>query len=127
MKDKPPTAGSELNHVFLRTTLPVISDRVGQSFANVLTDVSAIGATGASGALQIGTNQFTSLDASWTPRGKLVYQPSLRRHNNMDSNAPIKRVRVEAWYSDNQGRSRQVLLDRGGGFSVKLAFYERKA
>ena len=112
--------GDELDHIVLKTTLPVVSDVAGQRFQRVLTDVSPIETVSMTSQLQ---NLGNVQAVSWNPRQQLIYAPHVRRFVNMKSGASINSIGVEAFYTDYQGETHPVKLKKGMKFSVKLGFY----
>lgn len=117
--------GPIVNHVYLRTTMPVKSDAIGQVFENILTDVSVSTPFNASYSLSEDA-EIVGRGRSAAPPQRLIYQPSQRRYTNMSSNAPIMRIHVEAWITRMDGSTEVVKLGQGECFSVKLGFYKRK-
>ena len=118
-------AGDNLNHVVLRTNLPVVSDRIGQVFTKTLADFSAIKSFGSNVSLD-GNNDESGRGFGFSPRQQMVYVPAEKRFVDMSSNAPIDQIEINAYYTDHQNRSRPILLPKGCGFSIKLGFYSKR-
>ena len=117
--------GDRLNHIILKTNLPVVSDRIGQVFTKTLADFSVLEAF----------NSSVSLDAqsinsgqgySYSPRQQMSYVPSTKRFVNLASDAPIDQIEITAHYTDHRNRSTEVYIPKGAGFSLKLGFYSRR-
>lgn len=120
--------GDDLDHLRITSNLPTVSDSVGQSKSNILTDLSFLEGIGAgfsyTGNLGTAANPpITS--ASYSQRQKVVYNPSERRYLNLRSSSPIDEIILECEFVKQDGTSQPVLLPRGAVFNIKLAFFSR--
>ena len=118
-------SGDELGLISLTSNIPVTSDTVGQIRANVLTDFSFPKSLGSSSNTK-GLDP-NSGGLSWTPRQKLVFEPSVRRYLTTAGHGGLQSIRITANYEDpkNGGTQFPVLLRPGGVFSIKLGFHAR--
>ena len=109
--------GDQLQQLQIRSNLNLVSDTVGQTKTNIVTDVSVAGiynlTTAAGGGI------------GYNGRDKLVYVPTQRRWLNFNSNAPLQVLRIFCEYVRPDGTSRMVNLPLGGVFNIKLGFYQR--
>ena len=138
-------AGDRLMDIILTTNLPTISDNVGQTKTNILTDFSFRTGNGAASVPNIhlsngiGT-QITEYRVNGEPvdfmshprdvtnigystRQKIFFTPKQRRWIQMISDAPINHIRISARYRDTKGNDYPIQLPPGCMFSIKLGFY----
>lgn len=106
--------GDELDHVRISSNLDLISDTVGQTKTNIVTDLS-IGSS-----ISASANGF-----SWSPRDKLIYTPNERRYLIFNTSAPVQVIRMFVEYIQPDGTERKLQLPAGGIFNIKLGFYQR--
>lgn len=109
--------GDQLQHIQLRSNMNLVSDTVGQTKSNIVTDIAV-------------NNNFTANvgggnNWSYLNRDKLVYTPQQRRWLNFNASSPLQVLRIFAEYVRPDGESRMVKLPRGGIFAIKLGFYQR--
>jgi len=107
--------GDELQNIRISSNLNLVSDTVGQSKTNIVTDLSVGSSLSASST---GGYSFSSRD-------KLIYTPTNRRWLNFNSSAPIQTIRIYCEYVLPDGTARMVLLPHGAVFAIKLGFYKR--
>ena len=117
--------GDNLGHLRLTSNLPVVSDSIGQSKSNILTDLSFLEGIGASYSYNAAAPEFVNPGVTYTQRQKVVYNPSERRYVNLRSSAPIDDIDITCEYVRQDGTSAIVELPKGSSFSVKLGFFSR--
>jgi hypothetical protein len=117
--------GDNLGHLRLTSNLPVVSDSVGQSKSNILTDLSFLNNIGASYGYTGAAPEFVDPSVSYSQRQKVVYNPAERRYLNLRSSAPIDDIDITCEYVRPDGTSAVVELPKGASFSVKLGFFSR--
>lgn len=115
--------GDELAHILLTTSLPVISDSVGQTLQQVLTDFAPSSTYG--GAYTINGNNLQSTGVTLNSRQKLIYVPAEKRYLDLTSPFHITEIRVSASYVTNYGKTLKVPLPLGGMFQIKIGFYHK--
>lgn len=108
--------GDSFQKIRISSNLPVYSDVVGQGRNNTLTDLSA----------DISISASKDGSYSYTPRGRLIYNPQQRRYLNFTSPAPLNSLRITAEYVDIDNNSFPIQLRRGCSFSLKLGFWLKK-
>lgn len=114
--------GDPLSHLRITSNLPTVSDQIGQSKANVLTDLYFSKNIGG-GALLIDGPGPDLQNVSYSQRQKVVYNPAVRRYLNFRSTAPITDVLLQCEYVQPDGQSFPVPLPPGCEFSIKLGFW----
>lgn len=115
--------GDELAHVLLATSLPVISDSVGQQLAQVLTDFAPTSSYG--GSYTLNGNDLVASGVTLNSRQKLIYVPAEKRYLDLTSPFNIRYIRIQAFYITNYSDNLVVQLPIGGMFQVKLGFYSK--
>jgi hypothetical protein len=113
--------GDQLQHVQIRSNMNLVSDTVGQTKTNIVTDLS----TGISYNVSSTIANQVSSTLSGTARDKLIYVPTQRRWLNFNASSPLQVIRIFCEYVRPDGVSRMVTLPLGGVFTVKLGFYQR--
>jgi len=117
--------GDNMDHLRITSNLPTVSDSIGQSKSNVLTDLSFFQNLGVTKSYAANGQTFDTTSVSYSQRQKIVYNPNERRYLNLRSSAPIDDITVECEYIEQDGTAHIVMLPRGGGFSIKLAFFKK--
>lgn len=115
--------GDELAHILLGTSLPVISDSIGQELQQVLTDFAPSSTYGGQYTINGFNLQATSLTLN--SRQKLIYVPAEKRYLDLTSDFNVRDIRIDAYYVTNWGTYLRVPLPIGGMFQVKLGFYHK--
>jgi hypothetical protein len=115
--------GDELAHILLVTSLPVISDSIGQELQQVLTDFAPTSVY--SGGYTINGNNLQATSLTLNSRQKLIYVPAEKRYLDLTSPFNIREIRIDAYYVTNYGKSLRVPLPLGGMFQVKIGFYTK--
>ncbi len=123
--------GDNLHRLQLKTTLPTVSDRVGESTSGIITDFSIPSLVAGSTTRHPADQNSFELDWSqttsqWSPRQRLIYTPVERRFLNLRSSIPINDITLSLQYVTPEGLVRPVELPEGGSFSVKLGFWSTK-
>lgn len=113
--------GDELAHILLTTSLPVISDCIGQELNQVLTDFSPTSVYSSSYAFNAGALVASSVTLN--TRQKLIYVPAEKRYLDLTSPFNIRHINIQAFYMTNFNKLYPVELPLGGTFQVKLGFY----
>lgn len=119
-------AGDQLDHMFIITNLPVVSDRLGQRRLRVLADFKPSSSHTTSIAITGAGVISPDFAHSFSPRQMMVYNPNERRYVTMNSNAPIDQVEMEGMYTDQDGNTHPIRLPKGCTFNLKVAFYLKK-
>lgn len=119
--------GDQLDHIRITTSIPVVSDTIGQDKSNILTDFIVPKAPSANIGYDAGSTGFRdgSKGIGYTQRQKLTFSTSERRYINMSSDAPVYNFRITAEYVKSNGEAAVIPLPRGCLFSIKLGFYKR--
>lgn len=129
--------GSRTQLIRINSNIPFLSDIVGNSPENVLTDLQAnFGSVSVSYSkyddINVNNeNDSTTLmpiQASSFSREipqKLTYNPFQYRYINMLGQTPLNSINIKAWIVTRKDQLKPLYLDTGGIFRVKLAFFQR--
>jgi hypothetical protein len=116
--------GDDLDHLIIQTTLPTVSDQVGNVRLNVLTDFSS--PTSYSNSLAYGPDgNLVRAGFQTNIRQKVIYTPNQRRYIDLIGQFPIYDIRCDLFYVNNEDKLKRVPLPYGGSFEIKLGFYLR--
>lgn len=110
--------GDAVRRIRVSSNLPVISDIVGQSRTNIITDLDVVKSFSTSA-----DDSGTVESFSYSPRQRVEYLPFERRFLNMRSGRPIENITVNCEYVDPFGISRPIVLPLGCSFSIKIGFW----
>lgn len=117
--------GDNLNHIYLTSTLPVISDSIQVVQSNVLTDTCP--PSSYSPDTGYITGQYRLEGKGWTlnTRQKFIYIPQQRRYLDLIAPFSLRYLQLDCWYMSNDQTSSKVQLPPGGTFQIKLGFYQK--
>ena len=107
--------GDELQRIRITSNLGVFSDTIGQSKANIITDLE----------LSRDLTADSLGNFSFSQRQKLYFTPTQKRYLNFSSPAPLQNLNIRAEYIRTDGSSTVIPLPLGCAFSLKLGFYKR--
>lgn len=118
--------GDNLNHIFLTSSLPVISDSIQVVQSNVLTDTCPPSDYTPSVSYP-DKDRYLLSGSGWSlnTRQKFIYIPSERRFLDLIAPFNLRYLQVDCWYMSNDQTSRKVQLGPGGTFQIKLGFYQK--
>lgn len=121
--------GDQISHIQIISTLPTVSDSVGQARANILADVAVPNPSSISfGGFPptIDDVRRMTFQMNDVPRTRLIYIPTQRRMIRLRSSQPINDIKLTCVYVTTGGLSRTVPLPLAGVFSCKLGFFSMK-
>lgn len=114
--------GDDLDHLILRTNLPVYSDSLGNVKTNVMTDFAVPSVY--SNSMSYGANgSLIAAGFTTNMRQKVIYNPTERRYLELVGDFPIQQISIECIYVDPSHDVKRVIIPFGGIFEVKLGFY----
>lgn len=117
--------GDDFDHLIIQTTLPTVSDQVGNVKLNVLTDFAV--PSSYSNSLAYGADgNLTRAGISTNMRQKIIYTPNERRYINLNGGFPVYDIRCDLYYVNNSDILKRVILPYGCAFEIKLGFYLRQ-
>lgn len=115
--------GDNLSFLRITSNLPTVSDVVGQSSTNVLTDLYFAKNLSASYNYAAGDATFGTSAISYSQRQKIVYNPTVRRFINLRSSGPIDNIVIRIQAVSSDGVSTVIPLPIGCEFTIKLGFW----
>ena len=118
--------GDQLSYIRVVSNLPTVSDSVGQSKSNILTDLYFGLTFGASVTDPTQPTDASIRPFNWSPRQKVIYNPPIRRFLNLRSSAPINDIEISCEFVRPDGSSAPISLPRGCEFTLKIGFWNLK-